>query len=60
MSKWCSEMRETDSIDRQRMREWLETTRKAKPIPVKRSGAQILRNLRNKRSQRKIPGDPAA
>jgi plasmid stability protein len=29
------------------MREWLERTRQAKPIPTKRSAAQIIRELRD-------------
>jgi hypothetical protein len=28
------------------MREWLERTRRRKPIPVKRSAAEVLRELR--------------
>ena len=31
------------------MREWLERTRQAKPIPVQRSAAQALRELRGTR-----------
>jgi plasmid stability protein len=35
------------SAERPTMREWLERTRQAKPIPSKRSAAQIIRELRD-------------
>ena len=35
------------SVERPTMREWLESTRQAKPIPTKRSAAQIVRQLRD-------------
>jgi plasmid stability protein len=35
------------SAERPTMREWLEKTRQAKPIPSKRSAAQIIRELRD-------------
>jgi plasmid stability protein len=35
--------------ERPSMREWLDLTRKMKPIPSKRSGAQIIRELRDAR-----------
>ena len=35
------------SAERPTMREWLERTRQAKPIPTKRSAAQIIRELRD-------------
>ena len=35
------------SAERPTMREWLESTRQAKPIPTKRSAAQIIRELRD-------------
>jgi len=35
------------SAERPTMREWLESTRQAKPIPTKRSAAQIIRALRD-------------
>jgi len=42
--------RELDSsAERPTMREWLESTRQAKPIPTKRSAAQIIRQLRDAR-----------
>jgi plasmid stability protein len=31
------------------MREWLERTQRAKPIPSKRSAAQVIRELRDER-----------
>jgi hypothetical protein len=31
------------------MREWLEHTQQAKPVPTKRSAAEIIRELRNER-----------
>jgi plasmid stability protein len=33
--------------ERPSMREWLDITQKMKPIPAKRSAAQIVRELRN-------------
>ena len=35
--------------ERPTMREWLELTRQAEPIPAKRSAAQIVRELRDSR-----------
>jgi plasmid stability protein len=35
------------SAQRPTMREWLESTRQAKPIPTKRSAAHIIRELRD-------------
>ena len=35
------------SAEQPTMREWLERTRQAKPIPTKRSAAQIIRALRD-------------
>ena len=35
------------SAGRPTMREWLERTRQAKPIPTKRSAAQVVRALRD-------------
>jgi plasmid stability protein len=35
------------SAEQPTMREWLESTRQAKPIPTKRSAAQIIRELRD-------------
>ena len=35
------------SAEQPTMREWLESTRHAKPIPTKRSAAQIIRELRD-------------
>ena len=35
------------SAERPTMREWLESTRQAKPISTKRSAAQIIRELRD-------------
>ena len=35
------------SAERPTMREWLERTRQAKPIPTKRSAAQIIRAMRD-------------
>jgi len=35
------------SVQQPTMREWLESTRQAKPIPTKRSAAQIIRALRD-------------
>ena len=37
------------SAERPSMREWLELTRKLKAIPSTRSGAQIVRELRDAR-----------
>jgi plasmid stability protein len=37
------------AAERPSMREWLELTQKMKPIPSKRSGAQIVRELRDGR-----------
>jgi len=37
------------TAERPTMREWLERTQQAKPIPTKRSAAQILRQLRESR-----------
>jgi antitoxin FitA len=37
------------STERPTMREWLESTRRAKPIPTRRSAAQIVRELRDAR-----------
>ena len=36
-------------VQRPSMREWLEQTRQAKPIPSKQSAAQIIRALRDAR-----------
>ena len=36
-------------VERPSMREWLDLTRKMKPIPSKQSGAQIVRGLRDAR-----------
>ena len=35
--------------ERPAMREWLERTRQAKPIPAKRSAARVIRELRDER-----------
>jgi antitoxin FitA len=35
--------------ERPTMREWLERTQQAKPIPTKRSAAQIIREMRDTR-----------
>jgi hypothetical protein len=35
------------SAEQPTMREWLESTRQAKPIPTKRSATQIIRELRD-------------
>ena len=35
--------------ERPTMQEWLERTKQAKPIPTKRTTAQVLRELRNGR-----------
>jgi plasmid stability protein len=37
------------AAERPTMREWLELTQRAKPIPAKRSAAQIIRELRDSR-----------
>jgi antitoxin FitA len=37
------------TVERPTMREWLELTQRAKPIPAKRSGAQVVRELRDAR-----------
>ena len=37
------------AVERPTMREWLELTRRSKPIPAKRSAAQIVRELREAR-----------
>ena len=37
------------SAERPTMREWLELTKRAKPIRAKRSAAQVLRELRDGR-----------
>jgi antitoxin FitA len=37
------------TAERPSMREWLDLTQKMKPIPSKRSGAQIVRELRDAR-----------
>jgi plasmid stability protein len=37
------------TAERPTMREWLETARQARPIPSKRSAAQIVRELRDAR-----------
>jgi plasmid stability protein len=34
--------------ERPTMREWLERTERAKPIPAKRSAAQVIRELRKR------------
>jgi plasmid stability protein len=34
------------SVERPTMREWLELTRRTKPLPSKRSAAQIVREMR--------------
>ena len=35
------------TVERPSMKEWLERTQPTKPIPAKRSAAQIIRELRN-------------
>lgn len=35
--------------ERPTMREWLERTQQAKPIPLKRRAAQVIREMRDKR-----------
>jgi plasmid stability protein len=37
------------SAERPTMREWLQHTQEAKPIPVKRTAARIVRELRDER-----------
>ncbi len=37
------------TAERPTMREWLEMTRRTRPIPAKRSAAQIMRELRDAR-----------
>jgi plasmid stability protein len=37
------------SAERPTMQEWLERTGQAKPIPAKRSAAQVIRELRDAR-----------
>lgn len=37
------------TVERPTMREWLERTQMAKPIPGKRSAAQVVRELRDTR-----------
>ena len=37
------------SAERPTMREWLDRVQKMRPIPSKRSGAQIIRELRDAR-----------
>ena len=37
------------TAERPSMREWLDLTQKMKPIPSKRSGAQLVRELRDAR-----------
>jgi hypothetical protein len=37
------------AVERPTMREWLELTQQAKPIPAKRTAAQIVRELRDAR-----------
>lgn len=37
------------TVERPSMREWLELVQQAKPIPAKRSAAQIIRELRDAR-----------
>jgi len=37
------------TAERPSMREWLERAQRAKPIPAKRSAAQVLRELRDAR-----------
>jgi antitoxin FitA len=37
------------TVERPTMREWLELTQRAKPIPAKSSAAQIVRELRDSR-----------
>jgi len=37
------------AAERPTMREWLERTQQSKPIPARRSGAQLVRELRDSR-----------
>lgn len=37
------------AAERPTMREWLEQTRQAKPIPARKSAAQMIRELRDER-----------
>jgi plasmid stability protein len=37
------------AAERPTMREWLERTQQSKPIPARRSGAQLVRALRDSR-----------
>ena len=37
------------AAERPTMREWLERTRAAKPIPARRSAARVIRELRDER-----------
>jgi plasmid stability protein len=37
------------TVERPSLREWLERTQQAKPIPTRRSAAQIVRELRDAR-----------
>jgi antitoxin FitA len=37
------------TAERPSMQEWLELTQRAKPIPAKRSAAQVIRQLRESR-----------
>jgi antitoxin FitA len=37
------------SVERPTMREWLERTRQARPIPADRSATQVIRELRDAR-----------
>ena len=37
------------TVERPTMREWLERTQQARPIPTKRSAAQVVRELRDAR-----------
>jgi len=36
-------------VERPTMQEWLERTREAKPIPSRRTAAQVIRELRDER-----------
>ena len=36
-------------VERPTMQEWLECTREAKPIPSRRTAAQVIRELRDER-----------
>jgi plasmid stability protein len=37
------------AVERPTMREWLDLTQRAKPIPAKRTAAQVVRELRDSR-----------